>query len=404
MNRKIIIVGIVIRVVFFSFFPNLVFAGEKIVPITLYLPKIADCSQIERTTGEFRAVKIASLHMKSRGTIEKMLVKEGDRVKKGQLLAALEKSNFQLGLDQARAMENAATSVVKTAEAGLRVAASGIRQAETRLKTVASDFERAKGLKSQDAISQQQFDQLEGQYNLTLVGLDAAKDQFAQAEAALESAKTQVAVARVGVQNAQQRWAEADLSAPFDGLIFEKGAQENEPSGDGFLYRLVDDKQLEMIAHLPERSLPFLKFGASVAVCTPLRNDLIPASITTIIPTIDPTNLSYTVKAIVDNSDCRLSHGGFAEVEIAVGGEKDVLTVPSHLVKIIGENRLGRNSQEGYLFTVRDGVAHKTTVVLGSTRANMASVLSGLASGTPIVDRGFEQMEDGVRVKVENVR
>jgi len=153
--------------------------------------------------------------MKSKGTIERMCVKEGDRVRQGQILAALEMKHFQLGLDQAHSMAKTADSQVKAASAGLDAASTGVRLAEVGLQTITREYDRARGLREKDSISQQQVDQIEGQYKLAIVGLEAAKKQLLQAKAGLEVAQGQYGVAQVGILTARQFHEDATLTVPL---------------------------------------------------------------------------------------------------------------------------------------------------------------------------------------------
>jgi RND family efflux transporter MFP subunit len=338
--------------------------------------------------------------MKSNGTIERMFVEAGDRVKKGQILASLEKKNFQLGLDQANSLEKAAASHVAAANAAIAAAATGIQLAEVKLQTISRDYERAKGLRAKDTIPQQQFDQIEGQYKLAQVGLDAAKDQLVQAKAGLAVAQAQMNVAQVGVRSAQQQNDDATLIAPFDGLIVEKLVQENEPCDNKTLYQLVDDTVMELTVRLPERFLPFINLDSKMVVRTPLLPKPVLASVSAIISSIDQSSLSFEVKAIIPNQEYKISHGGYADVDVVIKEECNVPVIPTNIVKITGDSVGQASARSGYVFTVNDGKAQKIPVTLGITQNNHISVISGLACETKIINHGFGQVENGTLVTV----
>ncbi len=375
-------------------------AAEKAVPVTLIKPTSGTVAQIERATGIFLSVRRAELQMKSNGTIERMFVEAGDRVKKGQILASLEKKNFQLGLDQANSLEKAAASHVAAANAAIAAAATGIQLAEVKLQTISRDYGRAKGLRAKDTIPQQQFDQIEGQYKLAQVGLDAAKDQLAQAKAGLTVAQAQMNVAQVGVRSAQQQNDDATLIAPFDGLIVEKLVQENEPCDNKTLYQLIDDTVMELTVRLPERFLPFMKHDTRLIVRTPLLSEPVLASVSAIISSIDQSSLSFEVKAIIPNPEYKLSHGGYADVDVVIKEECNVPVIPTNIVKITGDSVGQASARSGYVFTVNDGKAQKIPVTLGITQNNHISVISGLACETKIINHGFGQIDDGTVVTV----
>lgn len=402
MNRNQIVAFVMATVFLFQGFGEhfTIHAAEKSVPVTLLKPTNRTIAQIERSTGVFLSVRRAALQMKSTGTIERMFVEAGDRVKKDQILASLEKKNFQLGLDQAQSLKRAAESQVAAASATMSAAATGIQLAEVKLQTISRDYERAKGLRAKDTIPQQQFDQIEGQYKLAQVGLHAAKDQLAQAKAGLAVAQAQMNVARVGVRSAQQRSDDATLLAPFSGLIMEKLVQENEPCGNKTLYQLVDDTAMELTVRLPERFLPFITLDSKMVIRSPLLLEPALASVSAIIPSIDQSSLSFEVKAIIPNPEYKLSHGGYADVDVIIKEERDVPVIPTSIVKITGDSVGEASTRSGYVFTVKESKAQKVPVTLGITQDNHISVISGLTCETKIINHGFGQVDDGTLVIV----
>ena len=108
------------------------------------------------------------------------------------------------------------------------------------------------------------------------------------------------------------------------------------------------------------------------------------------------------MKAIIPNPFQKLSHGGYADVDVIIREDKKVPILPSGIVKITDEKAstgLGA-ARSGYVFTVRDGKALKTSVTIGISQNNHVSILSGLASGAQVVDGGFDQLVDGVPVTI----
>ena len=354
-------------------------AEEREVPVTLLMPTFGAVAKMEKTTGELQAVRRAGLQMKSKGTIERMFVKEGDRVRQGQILAALEMKHFQLGLDQAHSMAKTADSQVKAASAGLDAASTGVRLAEVGLQTITREYDRARGLREKDSISQQQVDQIEGQYKLAIVGLEAAKKQLLQAKAGLEVAQGQYGVAQVGILTARQFHEDATLTAPFDGLITAKLLQENEPCGEKTVYTLVDDSELDLTFRLPERFLPFITRGSSLWFTTPLWKDSIPATITTVVPDLDSQSRTFLCKALISNADHRFSNGGFVDVNVVIEEDRNVFVVPSFLVKnlfLVNFRSPAGTSLEGTkrLLTM---VEREITATIGSDVRNIFSTLAG---------------------------
>lgn len=373
-------------------------AIDEAVPITLLMPTFGTIAKTEKTTGELQAVRRASLQMRSKGTIERMFVKEGDRVKHGQILATLEMKHFQLGMAQAQSMGKAADSQAKAAVATVDAATTGVQQAEVRLQTIGRDYERAKGLREKDTIPQQQYDQIDGQYKLAVVGLEAAKKQLLQAKAGLEVAQAQTGVTQVGIQTAGQSHDEASLIAPFDGLIVAKLLQENEPCGEKALYNLVDDSELELTFRLPERYFPFISSGTSLSFTTPMVNESVTATVTTVVPNIDAQSRTFLCKALIPNSDHRFSNGGFVDVNVVVHEDRNVFVVPAFLVQNV---RASDSQKTGSLFVAENGKARKVTVTVGQESAGNIGILDGLTSGTAVIHLGNSKLEDGSPITIQ---
>lgn len=381
--------------------PSFAQAPDKAVPVQLLVPEVGTVRWVERTTGELIAPRRAELKIKAAGIIGLVHVAEGDRVRKGQPLATLELEDANLALDHATANAKAAETQVEAAKDAVETARVARKQAQIRLETATLDFERAKSLRDKETISQQQYDQMDGQFKLAQNGVEVADKQVRQAQTALEAAKSMLAVAQIGIRSAKQRLTDSTLVAPYDGLVVSKTLMEHEESGGKTLF-LVDDSELELTARLPERLLPFISLGTKLDLRTPLATEPVSAKIMTIIPSIDQKTLTFAIKTSIPNPVHTLSHGGYADVSVIVREDREVPIAPARIVKSqeAATGAAPSASRPGYVFTVREGKARKTPVTIGITDSNRVSIISGLASGTPIVDRGFEQLDDGTPVTV----
>lgn len=376
-------------------------AARDPIAVRLLTPPIGAMQWVERTTGQLSAPRRATLRMKVNGVIDHIAVNEGDRVKQGQVLATLELTDANLTLDQATSNSKAIEAQIAAARAGLETARVGKTLAEVRLDTANREYERAKALRTKDTIPQQQFDQIEGAYRLAQAGVDSAVRQIQQAQAALEATQSQLGVAGVGIRSANKRIADSALVAPFDGLVVSKTMMDHEDSRDQTL-TLVDDSNLELVARLPERLLPVIGLGTRVTLRSPIVPGAIMASITTIIPSVDQRNLTFAIKAVIANADHRLNHGGYVDVEVIVREDAQVPLLPGNIVQTAADAAAaGSNSpRPATVFTVRDGRACRIPVTIGIAQKGQVAVLAGLASGTPIVDQGSSQLDDGTPVTV----
>src|SRR5690606_41225492 len=95
--------------------------------------------------------------------------------------------------------------------------------------------------------------------------------------------------------------------------------------------------------------------------------------------------------ATVPNPDSRLRPGMFARVQLRFGADQ-VLAVP--------EAALAPSGQNQYVFSVRDGRAHRAEVTLGERRDGKVELLTGVAAGEPVVVAGFQRLTDGAPVEI----
>ncbi|MDD3148034.1 MAG: efflux RND transporter periplasmic adaptor subunit [Candidatus Riflebacteria bacterium] len=383
--------------------PTFAQASAKIVPVRLLKPEIGTIQWTEQTTGELVAPQRAELKIRAKGFIGTVHVHEGDRVRKGQPLAELDLEEANIALDHAVASLRASETQIEAANDAIETARVGRQQAQIRLDTASLDFERARSLRAKDTISQQQYDQMEGQYKLAQNGVNVADKQIKQAQTSLEAAKAMAAIAKVAVRKAKRHLADSILVAPYDGLIVARSIMENEQS-DNQSITIVDDSELELTLRLPERFLPFVLIGTKLLIRSPLVQEPISANIITVIPSIDRKSLTFSAKAVISNPDRKLSHGGYADVTVIIKEDRAVPVLPANIVKITDAltGSLQSTSRAGYVYTVREGKACKTSVTIGISNSSRVSILSGLDADTLVVERGFEQLEDGVAVSIQN--
>ncbi len=377
-------------------------AGNDPVPVTLIAPSVGNTEWVEKSTGQLVAPRRATLKIRNSGYVGQVMVREGDRVRKDQPLAVLDLEDAEISLQSATMSAKSAEAQVEAARAALETANVAKHQASIRLETTTLDFERTKTLRAKDTIPQQQLDHMEGEYKLAMNAIQVADSQIKQARTALAAAESMHALAKVGVRAAEKRLRDSSLAAPFDGLIVAKSLMEQEHS-DGQSVYIVDDSVLELKARLPERVLPFIHLGARVLVHSPLLADPVESSVNTIIPSIDPQTLTFEIIAVIPNDQYRLSHGGYADVDVIIREEKGYPVVPLILVQVASVTSVVPGApRAAWVYTVKDGVACQVPITIGLARNNLVSVLSGLASGTMVVDQGFSLLSDGVAVRVES--
>jgi HlyD family secretion protein len=194
-----------------------------------------DLSAIVTSSGEIKPPpdKFATVNANSFGKVTEILVKEGDRVKKGQLLLRTEDVQQQAGvqaqqaaLRSAQANSQVQQANVQSATANLRTSQANLAQAQAKLQQAKDDFSRSQQMFKQELISRQTFDQSLSNYQVAEATVQSSEAQVAQARAQLNQANYNRDMSHASVLQAQAQLVgiknqrdQTIYTAPFDGII-----------------------------------------------------------------------------------------------------------------------------------------------------------------------------------------
>ena len=282
-----------------------------------------------------QAVQQAVIAAKVTGAIEEMPIVLGSRVKTGDLLVRL------------RAGEISAK----------------VLQAQAQLEQARRNLERERKLLQKNAATAETVKSLEEMYQI--------------AEAAYREAKTMLDY--------------ITITAPFDGVVTAKTASVGDLATPGApLLHLEDNRQLQVVASVPETLVLRLRVGETLPVHIPAANLDLPGTVAEVAPVADPLSRTATVKLDIEESP-QLRTGQFARVALP-GEQKDALFVPEAAVQTFGQ--LDR------IFVIRDGKALLRLVRTGMVREQQVEILAGLEPGEQIALPAGAGLVDGQPVTV----
>lgn len=224
---------------------------------------------------------------------------------------------------------------------------------------------------------------------------DLARKRFVS-DSAQEQAAANVEVLAARLKLAEARLAKMRVVAPFDGVVGIRSVSVGDYVKDGAdLVNIEDIAQLKVDFRLPERYLNQLRTGQAVEVTA----DALPGAryrgtIDAINPRIDANGRSLEVRARLANSDGRLRPGMFARVRVIVGERPAALMVPEEAIVPLGD--------DFFVYTVADGKAKRVRVKLGVRRNAMVELLEGVKPGELVVTAGMRVQRDGQPVRVVN--
>lgn len=410
-NKRIIIWGIIGLVVLLVILRKTgVIGGVETTKVAVENVAPRDITETVSASGKIQPVREVKLSPDVSGEIVELLVKEGDRVKQGQVLARIKPDIYQANYEQIAANVNSQKANLSNAEA---------RQAQTEAQflNTESSYNRNKTLFDQGVISNAEF--------------DAAKAQYEVAKAEVMASKQTVNAARFNVYSAQASMSEASknlsrttIIAPVDGTIStlnvevgERVAGASQFSSGTEILRIADMAEMEVSASVNENEVVRLSLGDTAIVdvdaypnkkfkgiVTEIGNSanvsgLSADQVSNFDVKIQILSSSYAdmiPKGAIDFSPFR--PGMSASVDILTEKVKQVLSVPVQSVTTRDESdafpTADKEKKEKkdnttaiieLVFVIEDGIAKRRTVKTGVQDNEYIQILEGLKKDEVVI-------------------
>jgi membrane fusion protein, multidrug efflux system len=311
------------------------------------------------------------------GTVRRILVKEGDRVRRGQLLAVLDDRTERAQLD--------------AAAAGIQASSQGLVEVNQALAAATADrqfaeatYNRYKGLLAKESVSRQEYDNAETQYKAALAHENALKAREKQAAAQHQQAQAQHS-------SAEAVFSYSRIVSPIDGVVTSKSVDEGTLVMPGTpLLTVEDTSHYRLEASVPVLYLGMVKIGQPVPVA--IGSQQLQGRVTEIVPAADPNTRTFTIKIGLPGS-CDCQSGQYGQAGIAIGVEKRLLVPRDALVS--------RGELEGLFVVNPRAIAQYQLVKTGKVFGNQVEILSGLTEGERIAASNVDRLSDGMRVKTQ---
>jgi RND family efflux transporter MFP subunit len=361
------------------------FLGHRPVEVqtaTAVAPASAgEAGAVLQATGYVTARRQATVSAQITGTLTDVLIEEGDRVSKGQILARLE--------------DNALRASLQSAQAQAAAAHASVNQNEAQLDQALRDATRQEALVGRGLVSKQLAEQSRTQANTYRAQLNTARRQAQAADA-------QVGVAQVNLDYTVVR-------APFDGVITDKAAQVGEivsplSAGGGFtrtgVGTIVDMDSLEIDVDVNEAYIGRVQPNMSAEALLDAYPDWrIPAHVIAIVPAADRGKATVKVRVAIEQKDGRIVPDmgvrvSFLEhrAEAPTDAPKGVMVPASAIVQRDGHD---------VAFVVADDKAHRHEVTAAKAANNDVRLVTvGLAAGDTVITAPPDTVVDGTAVRV----
>lgn len=322
--------------------------------------------QIYPITGRLVASNKSAIASTIRGRVAEVLVKIGDRVKTGDVLARLDINRLKLEAD------------LKAAE--VIQARAKWNNAKAQVKLLNQELARLERLKRSAAFSQARFEDKQQE----VVKAQTAVDETA---AALRRARASRDLARVDLR-------EAEIRAPFDGAVIIRHTSPGAYINTGNpIVTLLDDKNLEIEADVPSARLGGVRPASTIDVRLDKERS-IRAKVRAVIPDENPLARTQAVRLVPNfgNNGDGVVPNQSVVLLVPHGEHRQVVAIPKDAVV---ERQNGKA-----VFVFANDRVRAAVVQIGESFASKFEVLSGLQPGQKVVVRGNEMLRPGQQVRV----
>jgi HlyD family secretion protein len=187
-----------------------------------------DLVAVVSASGEIKPKTYVNIGANAFGKITKLYVREGDRVKRGQMLAQLENVQPEADMDATQASLEAARTDAVAAEAALNTSMADLNRAKSDAERSDLDWSRAQGLYKDALIAKSDYDMQKAAHQTAVAGLAQAEARVAQARAQKDSADRRINQADANLTHANDVLKKTTYQAPFDGVITNLPVREGE--------------------------------------------------------------------------------------------------------------------------------------------------------------------------------
>lgn len=329
-------------------------------------------------SGQFKYRDQVELRPQVGGQIVSLPVKEGDRVKNGQVVLRIDPKTYEANVAQEKAQ--------------VQLQRYAIHNAQLKLANLKLQWQRKTKLYKQGLLDADSYDQLTNQYQQAQVDLSSAKESLSQAQAAL--------------QYAQEQLAKTVIQSPLHGIVTSLNVKVGEAVIPGTtnipgssLMTIGDPSELLAEVYVDEADIAHVNTGETAEVTsTAYPNTTLKGDVTFVAPaaTIMPgqQGQGFKVKIRVKNStDLAIRPDMTCRAEINTQSAKDALAIPVAAVLFAQQKKAATtlfSDQNAYVFVAQDGHVARKKVTLGISSDTWQEIKSGLKAGEKVVTGPYE--------------
>jgi len=392
-RRKLIIWGSVV-VVIVLLIAGGVFAatrgGTKIDPSKLAKVEKGDLAKSVVATGKVTPITKVEVKSKASGIVKNLLVDYGDHVKKGQLLAQLDKVEIEAQVAQSRAALEAAQANLTSSQADFERAKVDAEGPDVPVFKRA--YDRATGMAKDGVVSASALDDAQKNYEMALNKQNVSKAQVTVLKAKIAQAAAQVAQDQANLKQLDEQLSYTDIISPIDGIVLSRDVEMGDAvssilvlgSSATLVMTLGDTSEVYVKGKVDESDIGKVYLGQRARIkVESFKDKTFDGKVTKISPMgVEKDNVTtFEVRVSIQNPGGELKAEMTANAEIILEEHKNVLQIPEGAILYDKDKKASVEIPDPKGKEGKDKVA----VNIGISNGAKTEVLSGLKEGDQVV-------------------
>ncbi len=392
-RRRLIIWGSVVAVIVLLIAVGVIWAksgGTKIDPSKLAKVEKGDLAKSVVATGKVTPITKVEVKSKASGIVKKLMVDYGDRVKKGQLLAQLDKVEIEAQVEQSKAGLEAAEANLASSQADserAKVDAEG-----PDVPPLKRAYDRATGMAKDGIVSASQLDDAEKNYTMAVNKQNVAKAQVTVLKAKIAQAQANVAQDKANLKQLEEQLSYTDIVSPIDGIVLSRDVQMGDAvssilvlgSSATLVMTLGDTSEVYVKGKVDESDIGKVYLGQRARIkVESFKDKTFDGKVTKISPMgVEKDNVTtFEVRVSIQNPGGELKAEMTANAEIILEEHKNVLQIPEGAILYDKDKKASVEVPNPKGKEGKD----KLAVNIGISNGAKTEVLSGLKEGDQVV-------------------
>ena len=364
--------------------------GTKIDPTKLQKVERGDLAKSVVATGKVEPITKVEVKSKASGIVKKLLVDYGDRVKKGQLLAQLDKVEIEAQVEQSRAALQAAQASMNSAEADYERAKVDAQGPDVPLLKRA--YDRSIGMAKEGVVSTSAAEDAQRNYEMALNKQNVSKAQVIVLKAKIAQAQAQVAEDQANLKQLDEQLSYTDIVSPIDGVVLSRNVEMGDAvssilvlgSSATLVMTLGDTSQVYVKGKVDESDIGKVYLGQPARIkVESFKDKTFNGVVTKISPMgVEKDNVTtFEVRVSINNATGELKAEMTANAEIILEEHKNVLQIPEGAIIYDKDKKASIEIPDT---SAKDG-KKKIAVNIGISNGAKTEVLSGVKEGDQVV-------------------